>query len=98
MTFGNFCITGHDYKNVFGKLETLEIGDSFYLIGKDGRKITYEITNKYASVKANDMSYIEQNEDNTRKVTLITCDDRRTHKINSKSRAKKIILRQNAKA
>ena len=72
-TYGNYCITGHNYKKVFGPLYNLHVGDTFYLVGKDGRKVTYEITEILPSVKADDMSHIEQNTDNKRKVTLITC-------------------------
>ncbi len=72
-TVGNYCITGHNYKKVFGPLYNLKVGDTFYLVGRDGRKVTYEITEILPSVKANDMSHIEQNTDDKRKVTLITC-------------------------
>ncbi len=88
---GNFCITGHDYKNTFGRLKELEIGDTFYLIGKDGRKVTYEVNEKIPEKNPTDMSHIEQNEDGIRRVTLITCDQRRTHKVCNKSRTKKRI-------
>lgn len=95
MTLGNFCITGHDFKKVFGRLKELELGDTFYLVGKDGRKVTYEVKEKLPKVKADDMSHIEQNEDGTRKVTLITCDQRRAHKVPCKSRTKKGYCRKN---
>ncbi len=35
---GNYCITGHNYANVFGKIHSLNIGDTFYLVGKDRKK------------------------------------------------------------
>lgn len=70
---GNYCITAHNYKNVFGKIHSLNIGDTFYLVGKDGRKVTYSVTEILPSVKPTDMQHIEQNTDNKRKVTLITC-------------------------
>lgn len=35
---GNYCITGHNYTNVFGKIHSLNIGDTFYLVGKDRKK------------------------------------------------------------
>ena len=72
-TYGNYCITGHNYIKVFGPLYNLHIGDTFYLVGRDGRKVTYEINEILPSVKDDDMSHIEQNTDNKRKVTLITC-------------------------
>ncbi len=85
MNRGNFCITGHNYTNVFGKLRTLQIGDTFYIVSKDGRKITYTIQELIPKVSITDMSHIEQNNDGIRKVTLITCDPRECYKVYSKS-------------
>ena len=86
---GNFCISGHDYKNTFGRLKELVIGDTFYLVGKDGRKITYQINTIIPAKNPYDMSHIQQNSDGTRKVTLITCDQGRPLKICCSSRRKK---------
>lgn len=63
---------------MFGRLKELELGDTFYLVGKDGRKITYEVSNIIPKKSPTDMHHIEQNEDGMRKVTLITCDERWT--------------------
>ena len=73
---GNFCISGHNYKNLFGKLRTdIEVGDTFSLIRKeDGLKIDYEIFDIIDKVNPYDMQYIEQEDDGIRKATLITCD------------------------
>ena len=64
----------------------MEIGDTFYIVGKDGRKVTYEIKELVHNVAPTDMSHIAQDTNNIRKVTLITCDPRRTHEVFSKSR------------
>ena len=88
MTLGNLCIEGHNYKKVFTYLTNLVVGDSFFIVSKDGRKVTYTITDMIRGVDPHDMSHIEQNSDNIRKVTLITCDPRRTHEIFGKSRTK----------
>lgn len=86
MTFGNTCITGHNYRsrpNLFAKLRDLSIGDTFYIVSIDGRKITYEVKDMISGVDPDDTSCIEQDNDGKRKVTLITCDPRRNHKIYS---------------
>lgn len=86
MIFGNTSITGHNYtsrKNLFGRLKELSIGDTFYIVSIDGRKITYEVKNMVSGVDPNDTSCIEQDNDGKRKVTLITCDKRRSHKTYS---------------
>ena len=86
MNHGNLCLSGHNYKKVFGRLKELEIGDSFYIVSKDGRKVDYTITEMLPTVNPYDMSHIEQNDDGIRKVTLITCEPRRSYKIFSKGR------------
>lgn len=73
MMSGNFCITGHNYKGIFQKLKDLEIGDEFYLIGADGRKVTYAIYDKYSINPVNE-DCLKQNTNGKREVTLITCD------------------------
>ncbi len=83
---GNVCLSGHNYQKVFGKLKQLEVGDSFYIISKDGRKIDYTITETLGLVNPYDMDHIKQNDDGVRKVTLITCEPRRSYKVYSKGR------------
>jgi len=74
---GNFCIAGHNYKNLFRRLKELEKGDEFYLVGLDGRKVTYVIYDKF-SVNPDDpncedcLNPITANE--KREVTLVTCN------------------------
>ena len=87
---GNICIEGHNYRKVFTRLTEMEIGDTFYIVGRDGRKVTYEIKEMIHNVEPNDMSHTSQETGNIRKVTLITCDPRRTHEVFSKSRAEKM--------
>ena len=46
---GNFCITGHNYKNMLKRLSELKTGDTFYLINKEKKtKVTYEIYKIYS--------------------------------------------------
>ena len=58
----------------FDKLDQLEIGDEIKITGKDGRRVTYEVTELLPHVEPTDMSHTEQNTDGIRKITLITCD------------------------
>lgn len=71
---GNFCITGHNYKETFAYLNDLELGDTFYIIDKEhSRKITYKIYDKY-TVNPTEMESIDQETEGKREVTLITCN------------------------
>ncbi len=71
---GNFCIIGHNYSKMFKKLNELEKGDTFYIIGKkEHTKITYEIYNIY-TCKPKDLKCLNQNKDGKKEVTLITCN------------------------
>lgn len=71
---GNFCITGHNYKETFANLDDLDIKDTFYIIDKaKDRKITYEIYDKY-TVNPTDLECLNQETDNKREVTIITCN------------------------
>jgi len=69
---GNFCITGHNYPNTFQKLKDLEIGDEFYLVGIDGRKVTYVIYD-ILSIYPENEECLKQVE-GKREVTVITCE------------------------
>lgn len=70
---GNYCITGHNYKNIFKRLKELNVGDEFYLVGKDGRKVTYVIYDKF-TINPEDESCLNQDTKGKREVTLITCN------------------------
>lgn len=74
---GNFCITGHNYKGIFKNLTKLEKGDEFYLVGADGRKVTYVIYDKYSiypKFTFEEEECLQQNNNGKREVTLITCE------------------------
>lgn len=76
-TVGNFCITGHNYKGIFKRLTELVAGDEFYLVGKDGRKVTYVIYDKFVINPADaeqENKAINQDTNGKRVVTLITCE------------------------
>lgn len=72
---GNLCIAGHNYANQkhFGKLTSLEINDIFQVYDLNGNYINYVIY-KIKEVPANDTSCINQDTNNSREVTLVTCN------------------------
>ena len=72
---GNLCIAGHNYANQkhFGKLSSLEKGDLIEIYDSNGSKTNYIIYNKF-EVHANDISCTNQNTNNKREVTLVTCN------------------------
>lgn len=72
---GNLCIAGHNYANQkhFGKLTSLEVNDIFQVYDLNGNSIDY-IIYKMQEVPANDTSCINQDTNNSREVTLITCN------------------------
>lgn len=76
-TVGNFMIMGHNYPKIFKRLNELNIGDEFYLIGKDGRKVTYVVYEKYSmdpQSEEDEARLINQKTNGKRIVTLITCN------------------------
>lgn len=82
---GNFCITGHNAKGLFNNLKKLELGDTFYIIDKENsRKVTYKIYDK-KTISPTDLDCLNQETNNKREVTLITCNTRRINKACFKS-------------
>lgn len=71
---GNFCITGHNYKNMLKEVKNLEIGDTFYLINKEKQtKVTYKIFDIY-TCNPTDLECLDSRYPGTKEVTLITCN------------------------
>lgn len=77
--YGNFCIAGHNYENVFQKLAEMEIGDTFTIIDENLEETTYKIQDIY-SVEADDLKCLLQNEDKI-EITLITCENAATTRL-----------------
>lgn len=76
---GNCCITGHNMEGHFKELKHLKEGDTFYIIDKKNKeKVTYEIYDMYTSLPTN-LECLDQDTNNQREVTLITCNPRRTY-------------------
>lgn len=71
---GNFCITGHNYKNnkMFGKIKKLEKGDIIIVTDVYGDSITYQVYDKFET-NPKDVGALSQETKGDREVTLITC-------------------------
>lgn len=69
---GNFCISGHNYVQTFGRIKELEVGDTIILTDTYNRQITYQVYKTY-KVYPNDTSCLSQETNGEREVTLITC-------------------------
>lgn len=69
---GNFCISGHNYMQTFGRLKELEIGDEIIITDTYNRNVTYQVYKIY-KVNPTDTSCLNQETNGEREVTLITC-------------------------
>lgn len=70
---GNFCIDGHNWSNMLKRLSEMQVGDTFYIIDRNAKeKINYKIYNTYTCVPE-DISCLNQNDDEKKEITLITC-------------------------
>ncbi|MBO5412851.1 MAG: sortase, partial [Clostridia bacterium] len=69
---GNFCISGHNYTQTFGRLKELEIGDTIIITDTYNRQVTYQVYKTY-KVNPTDTSCLSQETNGEREVTLITC-------------------------
>lgn len=76
MKYGNLCIAGHNYKNntFFSNLSKLEIGDIINIKDINGNTLDYKIYDIYKSTQT-DLSSVNQDTNNLRVITLITCDN-----------------------
>lgn len=69
---GNLCISGHNYIQTFGRLKELEIGDKIIITDTYAREVTYQIYKIY-KVNPNDTECLNQETNEEREITLITC-------------------------
>lgn len=69
---GNFCISGHNYNQTFGRIKELEVGDKILMTDTYNREITYEVYDTY-KVSPTDTSCLSQETNGEKEVTLITC-------------------------
>lgn len=77
---GNLCIAAHNYKNgtFFSNLSNLVNGDIIKIYDVNNFALEY-IVYKVYKTSANDLSCTEQNTNNLKIVTLITCDSLDNH-------------------
>lgn len=76
---GNFCIAGHNYKEVFSKLNELVVGDKFYIVDTEDNIQDYEIK-EIKEVEPTDISILMPVDDKIQ-VTLITCIEGATKRL-----------------
>ena len=69
---GNFCISGHNYQQTFGRIKELEIGDKILLTDTYNRELTYEVYDTF-KVDPTDNTCLSQETQGEREITLITC-------------------------
>lgn len=69
---GNFCIAGHNYSNIFGKINLLEIGDEIDIKDTYDRILKYQVYKKEI-VLPDDISCLSQDTYDEKEITLITC-------------------------
>ena len=84
---GNFCIAGHNYKNMFYGLKKLQIGDTFFITDNKIGKVEYEIfsINKVVPENVECLDAVTIGE---KEVTLITCTSDSKYRIIVKAREK----------
>lgn len=87
---GNFCIVGHNYRNqkFFSKVPTLKIGEQILItdLTKDTEeKVEYKIYRKY-TVVPEDLSCLEQKNNEKKEITLITCTNDSKQRVIVKAR------------
>lgn len=73
---GNMCIAGHNYNNYkfFSKLKNLKIGDTINIYDLTGTKVTYSVYDSFET-DYNDLTCTNQNTNNLREITLVTCNN-----------------------
>lgn len=69
---GNFCIAGHNYNKIFGKIKDLEAKDEIILTDTFDNSVTYEVYDNFQT-SPEDVSCLNQNTEGDRELTLITC-------------------------
>lgn len=84
---GNYCIVGHNYKSgkMFGKLSQITTGDKVYLQDMSGRKVEYQVYDRYV-VYPDNVACTSQITNGLREMTLITCTNHGTQRLIVKCR------------
>lgn len=76
---GNFCIAGHNYEEIFARLNELEVGDEFYIVDKEDVIQDYKIV-EITEVEPTDLNCLMPVSDKIQ-VTLITCKEGATKRL-----------------
>lgn len=69
---GNLCLAGHNYRDTFGYISSLEIGDTIEITDTYDRTVKYGVY-KIDRVSPYDTSSLSQETQGEREITLITC-------------------------
>lgn len=77
---GNFCIAGHNYNKIFGKIKTLEKNDKILLTDVYGDTTLYQVYNIYKT-SPKDISCLNQDTQSEKEITLITCTAGATKRV-----------------
>ena len=85
----NICIAGHNYNNslFFSNIVLLSTNDEIYIYNNEGRKYIYFVSEIY-EVKYNDLSPVFDYDQNSRELTLITCNNLNSNRIIIKAKQK----------
>lgn len=76
---GNFCIAGHNYNEIFARLNELVVGDEFYIVDKEDIIQDYKIV-EIKEVEPTDLTCLMPVSDKIQ-VTLITCKEGATQRL-----------------
>lgn len=77
---GNFCIAGHNYNKIFGKIKTLEKNDKILLTDVYGDTTIYQVYDIYKT-SPKDVSCLNQDTQSEKEITLITCTAGATKRV-----------------
>ena len=77
---GNFCIAGHNYNKIFGKIKTLKKNDKIILTDVFGGSTIYHVYDIYKT-SPKDVSCLNQETNSEKEITLITCTAGATKRV-----------------
>ncbi|MDR0979086.1 MAG: sortase [Lachnospiraceae bacterium] len=85
---GNLCLVGHNYRNgtFFSDNKKLIAGDSIYITDLSGNKVTYKVYSVF-EVDDTDASFMVQDTNGAKEVSLSTCTDDSEKRTIVKARA-----------
>ncbi len=84
---GNTVILGHNSSNSFFGLKELEIDDSITVTDQKGNSTNYTVIEK-VNCEPDDFSKLLPMEENSKEITLVTCDSEGTQRLVIKATAK----------